>query len=122
MDIENRVIDGIYIRHFIRVRIKINIKNPLSIGCSKNLPKVWMTVKYEKLQDLCFNCGIIGYEQRSCKVPKEMSLVDKNSLRYGMKLSVSPAKELNDIKEERARWKLRAQEQESRNNSPPREE
>lgn len=76
-------------------------------GCwvpRNNLPKVWISFKYEKLQDLCFNCGVIGHEQRFCKEDKE------TPSRYGQRLSVPPAKEWSLILEERKRWQQRSRE------------
>lgn len=126
MEIENPLMDGLFIRHFIRARIKVNIKNPLSTGCwipRKNMSKIWMQIKYEKLQDMCFNCGIIGHEQRNCNVDKEMIWLNGKEIpRYGQKLSVPPAKELRVIIEERERWKQRAHEQRQENNSSSRRE
>lgn len=95
------------VRHFIRARICINIQHPLSTGCwvpRNNLPKVWISFKYEKLQDLCFNCGVIGHEQRFCKEDKE------TPSRYGQRLSVPPAKEWSLILEERKKWQQRSRE------------
>lgn len=108
MEIEESMDDGVFLRHFIRARVKINIHSPLSTGCwipRRNLSNVWVAFKYEKLQDLCFSCGVIGHEQKSCKREKEMSVLNREVARYGAKLSVPPAKELRLIKEERARWK-----------------
>lgn len=111
IEVENPVVDGFLLRHFIRARVRINIKNPLSTGCwvpRRNLPKIWISIKYEKLQDMCFKCGIIGHEQRSCKEEKEMSTRDKDIPRYSLKVSAPPAKELSLILEERKRWKKNA--------------
>lgn len=125
VEMEDPVEEGVFIRNFIRARVILNVQNPLSTGCwipRKNLPKIWVSFKYEKLQDLCFNCGIIGHEQRFCKAAKEMSRVDKKMARYGQKQSVPPAKELNIIREEKERWSQKSRAEEQANNNTSRAE
>lgn len=110
VEIENMMVDGQLVRYFVRARIRINVSQPLSTGCwvpRRNLPQVWVSIKYEKLQDLCFNCGVIGHEQRGCKGEKEMSSHKREVPRYGAFLSVPPAKDLNLIIKEQGRWKQR---------------
>ncbi|KAJ1392784.1 Ribonuclease H-like superfamily [Sesbania bispinosa] len=57
--VKNPTIDGHLLRSFIRIRILININHPLITGCwvpRKNLPKAWISFKYEQLMDYCYNC------------------------------------------------------------------
>lgn len=57
-------------RGFLRVRVSVNIKNPLVTGfwLPRNpLPKKWIQICYEKLMDYCFNCRRLGHDQRSFK-------------------------------------------------------
>lgn len=70
MEIEDPIVEGKVFRPFIRARMEIDIQYPLSTGCwfpRKKFPRVWVFVKYKRLQDLCYNCGIIGHEQKICK-------------------------------------------------------
>ncbi|KAJ1392993.1 Zinc finger, CCHC-type [Sesbania bispinosa] len=76
MEVENPCAEGNLLRTFIRIRVLVNIQEPLPTGCwvpRKSLPKLWILFRYEKLQALCFNCGIVGHEQRSCKENKVMA-------------------------------------------------
>lgn len=68
IEAEDPRLDGQLVRNFIRARVEINILQPLSTGCwvpRKDLPRTRVLIKYERLQDLCFNCGVIGHEQRT---------------------------------------------------------
>lgn len=124
VEIENMFLEGQLVRQFIRARIHINVLQPFFTGCwvpRRNLSNVWVTVKYEKLQDLCFSCGIIGHDQRSCKEEKQMSSLRRGMPKYGANLSVPPAKELSLIMEERKRWKQKARDSSKSHNSGYRE-
>ncbi|KAI8018869.1 Uncharacterized protein LOK49_LG04G00419 [Camellia lanceoleosa] len=71
--------DGLLLhRSFLRIRVEINTQHPLPRGFwlkrSPGSNGVWITFKYEKLSDLCYDCGRIGHENKSCKfVSKEVS-------------------------------------------------
>ncbi|KAI9071798.1 hypothetical protein K1719_046244 [Acacia pycnantha] len=79
------------------VPLKACLENAISIGETSVrkalvpgfwLPKpdgtnVWISVRYEKLQNFCYNCGKIGHDRRDCIV--ERSMEDSNTVekRYG---------------------------------------
>lgn len=107
LEVEDPMMEGNLLRSFMRVRVYFNVNNPLPTGCwirRKDLPKLWVFLRYEKLQDLCFNCGILGHEQKDCKREKMMVVLDKESPRYGPRLGVPPAKPLAEIAMEKRRW------------------
>ncbi|OMO98747.1 hypothetical protein COLO4_13724, partial [Corchorus olitorius] len=57
-------------RSFLRVRVSINVNDPLIPGFW--IPRggdrnVWAEVKYKKLSDFCFNCGKLGHGNKFCK-------------------------------------------------------
>lgn len=109
-EIEDMMVEEQLVRFFVRARVSIKVSQPLSTGCwvpRRNLPKVWVSIKYEKLHDLCFKCGVIGHDQRGCKGEREMSVTKGDLPKYGAYLSVPPAKELKLIIEERRKWKQR---------------
>lgn len=112
IEIEDPMVAGKIIRPFIRARVELNIQYPLSTGCwipRKNLPKFWVVIKYERLQDLCFKCGVIGHEQKICKKERVMSSLNKNAHRYGPRVGVGPAKSIKTIIAEQARRQKRGQ-------------
>lgn len=74
--VEQLEVEGVTQISFVRVRIMINLDEPLVTGISvsreeKDLAQVM--VKYERLQNICYGCGriygceSIGHEIRNCK-------------------------------------------------------
>ncbi|KAF7128084.1 hypothetical protein RHSIM_Rhsim11G0021600 [Rhododendron simsii] len=65
--------DGILLdRSFLRVRVEIDLNNPLPKGfwlrkSSVLLKDLWISYKYERLSDFCYGCGRIGHDSRACK-------------------------------------------------------
>lgn len=59
-------------RSFLRVRVEINLAQPLPKGFwlrRKNENRdIWISYKYENLPDYCYACGRIGHDNRSCKM------------------------------------------------------
>ncbi|KAF7145512.1 hypothetical protein RHSIM_Rhsim04G0053400 [Rhododendron simsii] len=80
-------------RSFLRVRVDINLAQPLPKGFwlrRKNGNRdLWISYKYENLPDYCYACGRIGHDNRSCKmVNREEGL----NFGYGPELRTSRAR------------------------------
>ncbi|KAL7184403.1 hypothetical protein ACSBR2_026540 [Camellia fascicularis] len=62
-------------RNFLRIRVELNISKPLPRGFflqhNDSLHGVssnpWISFKFEKLSDFCFDCGRIGHDRKACK-------------------------------------------------------
>lgn len=106
IEIEDRFVDGKVFRPFIRARVELDISLPLSTRCwvpRRNLPRIWVSIRYERLRDLCFQCGIIGHEQKGCTKEKVMSSYCRIAQRYNHRVGVPPAKSIKMILEERSK-------------------
>jgi hypothetical protein len=70
-------------RRFIRLRIEIDISRPLNPGFflpRPGLNDLWISLKYERLPEFCFSCGVIGHDCRFCGTTQT-----KLKNQYGMK-------------------------------------
>ena len=59
---------------FIRIKVEIPIDKPLRRGgyiANEEGGRNWVTFKYERLPTFCFNCGILGHDNRHCHVSVE---------------------------------------------------
>ncbi|KAH7542955.1 hypothetical protein FEM48_Zijuj02G0130300 [Ziziphus jujuba var. spinosa] len=62
---------------FMRIQAEVDVTKPLPTSFFQKFvgKTTWIQFCYEKLRDLCYNCGIIGHLKNSCK------LVDNPSAR-----------------------------------------
>ena len=80
--------------NFLRVRVGINVRRPLSRGRKVMLGdgrEVWVNFKYEKMPNFCYWCGLVSHDAKECSV----WLSSKGSLsldqqEYGSWLKVDP--------------------------------
>ena len=58
-------------KKFVRIHVDIPLGKPLIPGLFLPHPNnidSWIGLKYEKLVDVCYKCGMVGHEERSCKI------------------------------------------------------
>lgn len=102
MMFEKPSVDGRFDRSFIRVRSLINLECPLVSGFW--IPRLgkdpaWVSVKYERLQTFCYQCGWINHDGRRCME----SLAPKQGVdavkEYGSWLTTSAVRTAEDALE-----------------------
>lgn len=57
--------------NFLRIRINVFIKKPLCPEFHSKKPDgniSWVTIKYEKMPDLCYKCRVMGHLNKICIV------------------------------------------------------
>lgn len=100
IEIELSILEGRVLMTFLRARVLMDVNKPFPAGCwipRKNLPKVWVIYKYERLQDLCFNCGCLRHEQRFYKSPRLMSTYCSSIPKYDQSMIAQPAKTIKAV-------------------------
>ncbi|KAF7801860.1 TMV resistance protein N-like [Senna tora] len=63
--VEELILNGRVLRNFARARVLVDLSKSIVKGfwiSRLGLPRVWISVRFEKLQHYYFNCGIVGYE------------------------------------------------------------
>ncbi|KAF7807955.1 TMV resistance protein N-like [Senna tora] len=96
--IENPIINGRLIRNFARARVMVDLLKPLVVGLwvsRPNLPSIWISMKFEKLSQFFFKCGILGHDSKSCKNREGARTKDGKPL-YGAWVGVAPVRVWED--------------------------
>ncbi|XP_058748819.1 uncharacterized protein LOC131621797 [Vicia villosa] len=82
---------------FLRIRVTIDLNNPLKRGTVVRFKDKTHRVhfKYERLPTFCFICGRIGHQLKDCEALGDLSEegfedLDEQELSYGMWLRASP--------------------------------
>ncbi|KAF7812948.1 TMV resistance protein N-like [Senna tora] len=90
--------DGKIARAFLRARVVVDISKPLLDGLwipKPNRGKLWVKLKYERLQQFCFNCGIIGHDQKHCEIDRNDD--DSGNFHFNSSLGMAPLKPIHGI-------------------------
>ncbi|KAK4282089.1 hypothetical protein QN277_013507 [Acacia crassicarpa] len=83
---EDPCLNGRLFRNFLWVRVVLDLRKPLAYGFWMNKPdggRIWISIRYEKLQSFCFNCGKIGHDNRICNSVRAMSVANGNEPCFG---------------------------------------
>ena len=67
---------------FMRIRVDIQLDKPLRRGgsvASVEGEKCWVSFRYERLPTFCFQCGMLGHDEKHCLVPPDQ----QNPRQYG---------------------------------------
>jgi hypothetical protein len=73
LELDNTFSGDLICRQFIRLKIDVNTSKPLVPGFYITRPGMdyhWIAFKYERLDDYCVACGLIGHKKGSCPAPQ----------------------------------------------------
>lgn len=87
-------------RGFVRVRVMIDLKNPLMAGFwvpRSGMHKIWVLVRYKKLQHFCYSCSRVGHDLKSCRYERLMSKIREGALRYNADFGTTPIRPLTRV-------------------------
>ncbi|XP_042944647.1 uncharacterized protein LOC122278532 [Carya illinoinensis] len=85
--------DGVAWGKCMRVRVAVDLHKPLLRGkwMELNNRKHWISVKYERLQAFCFQCGIIAHKGKNCTLQRDHSQSpEAKPLQFGPWLRAQP--------------------------------
>ncbi|KAM0841150.1 hypothetical protein ACQ4PT_059197 [Festuca glaucescens] len=64
--------DSNAVGEFLKMKARINITKPLMRGfmlnVGENKPPKWCPFEYEYLPELCYTCGLLGHDDKSCSI------------------------------------------------------
>lgn len=86
IEVDDPLISGNAPTFYIRARVWINVSKPIWSGCwlqRSEKERVWICFKYERLQGICYGCGMFGHEKKNCSEPAVMAAYDKKTPKYG---------------------------------------
>ncbi|KAI9128846.1 hypothetical protein K1719_000329 [Acacia pycnantha] len=84
---------------FIRTKVNINIREPLLTGFWVPRPQrksIWVSIRYERLLNYCYDCGCIGHEARNYKFLLESVDTEETVVRYGNGLGIPHVKTIEE--------------------------
>jgi hypothetical protein len=89
LEVDNADSLGLICRSFLRILVEIDIRKPLEPGSCLHRPDgppIRIELKYERLDDYCVSCGLIGHKTFECNSTKAPLPPD----RYPVSLKASP--------------------------------
>ncbi|KAK4258624.1 hypothetical protein QN277_005055 [Acacia crassicarpa] len=97
--LEDPMVDGKMLRTFIRVRSIIRLDKPLSTGFwvpREGRERIWVKIRYERLQNFCYKCGCLVHEGRGCKV-ENVAITIENDQEFGPWLSTQGVRTFEQV-------------------------
>jgi hypothetical protein len=93
LELDNNNSSGLICHQFLRFKIEINTSKPLAsrfyVPCAGEESR-WIAFKYERLDEYCTGCGLIGHNNRVCPTPQQLIPPDKYSRPLRASSYVSP--------------------------------
>ncbi|KAF7843116.1 reverse transcriptase [Senna tora] len=98
-------------RSFLRVGVELDTRKPLVTGLWIIGPrgdKIWISFKYERLQNYCYGCGVLGHEVKGCDRERFEGGEEMEVNVYGPGLGVPSVREMRNailvLKSEYEEW------------------
>lgn len=96
--------DPLGLDNFLRIKASINVGKPLRRGikvATSNDGFKWVDIKYERIGDFCYFCGMLGHIDKDCTALESYDNDKKDMVyKYGPWLRASPLKRNRVPKEE----------------------
>lgn len=73
-------------RSYIRLKVEVEVDKPLMLRfwwTNSQGKEKWASIKYERLSDFCYGCGILGHTTQSCKEDVKQSETNPIAPAYG---------------------------------------
>lgn len=70
-------------RKFMRIRVAVNTAQPLKAGCfilRDDGTRSWISFKYERLSDFCYNCGHVNHTIYACSIEQTTAQHQSNGI------------------------------------------
>lgn len=71
---------------YIRMRIEVDVRRLLQAGfywSNGRGEEKWVVIKYERLSNLCYGCGMLGHTSQGCTAEISISEVNSKMAMYG---------------------------------------
>ncbi|PON97136.1 Zinc knuckle CX2CX4HX4C [Trema orientale] len=79
---DRRSLGVFFLGDYVRARVEIPMARPLAAGFfqkrKRGSPR-WIQFKYERLQDFCFKCGLLGHDYRICRASEGATVSNGNT-------------------------------------------
>lgn len=80
IEVDKASIFGVALRRYLRVKVEMNIEKPLPDGFDLERPgriAKKILLKYERLSDFCYGCGLLGHIVQACPYHVEIPVQSK---------------------------------------------
>lgn len=79
--------DDLFWGESIRIKVLLDISKPLRRGFMLRAEEIegdcWVTIRYERLPDFCFNCGRLDHLVKECIEKEDDTDMDMSNLEFG---------------------------------------
>jgi hypothetical protein len=80
IELDNSTSGSLISRQYLRFKVDVNTSKPLAPGfyiTRPDMKPLWIAFKYERLDEYCVACGLIGHKKRFCPAPQILDPPEK---------------------------------------------